>query len=198
MITVKTRFNQKWLYQTLILLVILLATWLRLWRPTQAPAGFWHDEAYNAMDAMWMFDTWSPQWFLIGNTGREPMLHYLSIIPMSILGVTPFAFKIVVGWIGILTIPLIYRYVKTMFVSHPYRYWIALFAAVGLAASTWHLLTSRIGYRAILVPFLVLITLYLFWCGWPKLYFRVYLYQCRKSAFWIPWIWRDAHYHRLS
>lgn len=176
MITAKTGFNQKGLYQALILLVILLATWLRLWRPTQAPAGFWHDEAYNAMDAIWMLDARLPQWFLISNTGREPMLHYLTIIPMSILGVTPFAFRIVVGWIGILTIPLLHRYVRTIFPIHSSREWIALFAVTGLATSPWHLLTSRIGYRAILVPFFVLVTLYFFWRGWRQkslLYFML-------------------------
>ncbi len=158
--------NRQWLHQILILIVILLAAWLRLWRLSEGP--LWLDEAYNAMDALWILETHSLQPFFVDNNGRETMLHYLGAFSMSILGATPFAFRLVAVSIGILTIPLTYRWVVTLFATRPDHRWLALIAATGLGTSFWHVLTSRSGFRTILIPFFVILTTYLFWYGWQN------------------------------
>ncbi len=158
--------NQRWLHQILILIVILLAAWLRLWRLAEVTPGFWYDEAYNAMDARWMLETRSPQPFFVGNNGREPMIHYLGALSMSVLGATPFAFRLVSALTGILTVSLTYHWVIILFARSPDRRWLALFTAGGLASSFWHVLMSHTGFRAILVPFFVMLTAGLFWYGW--------------------------------
>jgi hypothetical protein len=156
------------LYRFLILMVILLASWFRLWRLSEVPPGFWFDEAYNAMDALWMVEARSPQPFFVGNNGREPMLHYLALASMSVLGASPFTLRLVSALIGIVTVPLAYRWILLLFRANRDRYWLAIIVAAGIACSFWHVLVSRTGFRAILLPFFIMLTAYLFWSGWQR------------------------------
>lgn len=158
-------FRQKYIFGLLIIL-ILVAAWLRLWRLPVLPPGLWYDEAYNAMDAIWMFETRLPRPFLIGNYGREPMFSYLGALSMALLGATPYTFRLVAALVGILTVPLLYRWLVTFFRHDPDRHWLGLIAATGFTFSFWYLVISRSGYRAVLFPFFVILTAYLFWRGW--------------------------------
>jgi hypothetical protein len=161
-----TAFNQPWFQHSLILVVMLMAAWLHLWRLPQVPPGFWYDEAYEAMDGIWMLDTHKPQVFFVGNNGREPMLSYLGALSMSFLGATPYTFRLVSALLTILAIPLMYRWLITFFAGNPERHWLGLIAATGLNFSLWYLVMSRTGYRAALFPLFVILTAYLFWQGW--------------------------------
>jgi hypothetical protein len=156
------------LFQTLILIVLLLSTWLRLWRLTSAPPGFYADEAYNAMDTIWMLDSHSFPIFFPGNNGREPMFLYLVAFVFSVLGAIPFTIRLTSVFIGLLTIALVYRWVSRLFAERPDHRWLALFTAAGLANSFWHVLVSRTGFRAILTPFFVMLITYWLWVGWQK------------------------------
>jgi hypothetical protein len=141
----------------------LVAAWLRLWRLSDVPPGLWYDEAYDAMDALWMRDAAAPQIFFIGNNGREPMIHYLEAVTMSLFGATPYVFRLTSALVGILTVPLLYRWLVILFADEPARHALGLIAAAGLTISLWHVVTSRTGYRAILLPPGVIVTLCLFW-----------------------------------
>jgi hypothetical protein len=162
--------DQMWFRRGLLLSIMLIAAWLRLWRLPEVPPGLWYDEAYNAMDALWMLDQRSPQVFLVNNTGREPMYHYLAALSLSVLGATPYALRLVSALIGVVTIPLVYRWVTRFFAGAPERGWLGLITAAGLTFSMWHVVMSRLGFRAILIPFFVVLTIHLFWLG-----------CCRKS-----------------
>jgi hypothetical protein len=156
----------RWIFQSILLGIILLATGLRWWRLPSIPPGLWRDEAYNAMDARWLWETGSLPLFLVGNTGREPLLHYLGAPLLALLGNMPYAFRLVPSIIGILTIAVLARWMLLMFAGHPDRYWLALVAAAGLTVSLWHVVMSRSGYRADLVPFLFAAMSCFFWLGW--------------------------------
>ena len=55
-------------------------------RLAELPPGFWYDEAYNAMDSIWMLDTRSPTlYFIQSNSFREPLLLYLGAFSMALL-----------------------------------------------------------------------------------------------------------------
>ena len=71
-----------------MLVIILSATWLRFWRLAELPPGFYYDEAYNALDGLWMFKTMTPVAYFVGNTGRHPMIGYLAGLAMMIWGVS--------------------------------------------------------------------------------------------------------------
>jgi 4-amino-4-deoxy-L-arabinose transferase-like glycosyltransferase len=133
------------LHQGLMLLVTLAAAWLRWWQLPDLPPGFWYDEAYNAMD--------------------EPMIHYFGALSMVMFGAKPYTFRLVAVFAGVLTVALMYRWLVTFFADDPDRRWLALIAATGLAFSFWHVAMSRIGFRAILFPFIVILTAYFFWYG---------------------------------
>ena len=74
--------------------------------------------------------------------------------------------------IGVLTVPAVYLVAQELFSAdrHPGRQsllsrWGGTLAALTLAVSHWHVSWSRLGMRAILVPLLASITVYLLWKG---------------------------------
>ncbi len=146
--------------------ILLIAFALRVWHLPQTPPGLWYDEAYNAMDARWMAETGDFPTFFVGNNGREPLWHYLLLLSTSLLGNTPFAVRWVGALAGLITIPIIYRLTGLLlrpFVQNQAELrWLALTAAAWLAVSWWHLLNSRAGFRPILLPPLLMLSLYFF------------------------------------
>jgi len=157
------QLNRQLFQHLLILFVIIFAIWLRWWKLNDVPPGLWYDEAYNAMDALWLLDSHSPQIFFEGNNGgREPMYHYLAALAMGVLGAKAYALRLVSAIIGIITIPLFYRWSKTLFDDSSDHHWFALFSAAGLAFSFWHVTISRTAFRTILMPPFVILTGYFF------------------------------------
>jgi hypothetical protein len=155
---------------TILLLLILVAFFLRVWQLPQIPPGLWYDEAYNALDAMWMAETNHYPVFFVGNNGREPIWHYLLLLSISLLGNIPFAVRWVGALAGVLTVPIIYRFAFSLLrpfsQNNHHRHWLALTAVGWLTVSWWHLLNSRNGFRPVLLPPLLMLSLYFFWRGW--------------------------------
>ena len=162
------------LLQAIILAAIILAAFfLRTWQLHQIPPGLWYDEAYNGLDALWLAKTGRFAPFMVGNNGREALWHYLLLFSTSILGQTPFALRWVGAMAGVLTIPVMYRF--ALIVSAPFvprawggeaRRWFALAATGWLAVSWWHLHLSRAGFRPVLLPPVLMLSLFFFWQGW--------------------------------
>ena len=149
-------------------LLILVAAFLRLYRLNDVPPGLYHDEAFNGLDAIRILQAgWYPLFFE-GNGGREPLFIYLEAISIKMLGASPFALRIVSALVGLSTIPMLYVLTKLMFASvgSEEARRIALLAATGLTTSYWHVHFSRIGFRTILLPLFIVMTLWLFWQGW--------------------------------
>lgn len=112
-----------------LLLVLLLATFLRFWQLDTLPPGLYHDEAYNGLDALMLLDGATfPQFyegwelyaedahaqrppvptrtpvFFEGNYGREPLHVYLMVLTISLFGATPFAVRSVPAVAGVLAV----------------------------------------------------------------------------------------------
>ncbi len=51
----------------LIIVLILIATWIRLWRFPNIPPAFNYDEAYNVIDTLWLRESGTFVAFLPGN-----------------------------------------------------------------------------------------------------------------------------------
>ena len=113
-------FSKHSTQQLWLLLAILLAGVLRFWQLDTMPPGFYHDEAYNGLDALALlhgdtfpqfYEGWElyaqdahadnpPQptrWplFFEGNYGREPVHIYLMALSIWLLGATPLAIRAV-------------------------------------------------------------------------------------------------------
>jgi hypothetical protein len=169
------RIDEKWIHRGLFLMVLLCAVWLRWWQLDAIPPGLWYDEAYNGMDAAWMMDSGSLRMFFVDNNGREPMYPYLVALAISVFGAGAFALRWVSAIAGIIAIPLMYRWSKTLFHNQTRRNWLALFAAAGLAFSFWHLVMSRNGFRTVLLPAFVIATGYFFWLGLERRQLRFFV-----------------------
>ncbi len=116
-----------------LLMILILAAFLRFWNLESLPPGLQHAEAYNGLDALsllkrdtfpifhegWelyadeahrdspIFETFNPI-FLEGNYGREPLHVYLTAISLLIFGPTPFAVRFPAALAGVLAVFAIY------------------------------------------------------------------------------------------
>lgn len=149
--------------QLAFILIILVATGLRLHQLTNAPPGLWFDEAYNAMETLQLQHTGQFEAFFIGNNGREAGLFYLLAGAMTLFGPSVYTLRLTVAFASLLSIPLMYVLTARLF---PNSGWLALTAAAGLATSLWYLGVSRVGLRVALLMPVFLACLYWFWCGW--------------------------------
>ncbi len=127
----------------LLVLALLLAAFLRLWRLDEMPPGLYHDEAYNGLDALSLLDGKTfPQFyegwelyaqdahadnppqetrfplFFEGNYGREPVHIYLMALSIKLFGPTPFAIRLVPALAGILAVLTTYLAASQLFTIH--------------------------------------------------------------------------------
>ncbi len=113
----------------------------------EAPPGLYHDEAFNGLDALGVLADNRPIYFP-ANHGREPIYIYLVSIAVGLFGATPFAVRLPAAMIGTLTIPATYWMVHQLWGRR-----VGLLAAAIMAVGLWPVHLSRIGFRAVLLPF---------------------------------------------
>ena len=171
---------------TLVALIVLGGLFLRLYAIDVIPSGLNNDEAINAIEANEIaagkpFATLTER-----GLNRETMFHYLAAFSfrnpgllLNVLRAVPVAFGLNPRFIndpmsdaiiplravsmvaGTLTILLLY-----LFARRELGVRVALFAALFLAVSPWHLLYSRTGERVILAPIFAIATAGLFLRAW--------------------------------
>jgi len=139
--------------------LIALAAILRLGMLTEIPPGLYHDEAFNGLDTLSVLEGDRPIYFT-ANNGREPFFIYTTAISVTLLGRTPGAIRIVAAVLGTLTVPAIYLMAREMSGRR-----LALLAAALTATTVWHLALSRIGLRAVSLPLVTTLALWLLWRG---------------------------------
>ena len=152
-------------YKTLIFLLIILviASFFRLWQLDKIPPGLYPDVAINGNEALDSLKTGDFKVFYPENNGREGLIIWLIALSFSIFGVSIWSIKIVAAIIGILTVIGLYLLTKELFNKN-----IALLSSFFLAISFWHLNFSRIGFRAILLPFILVFSFYFLFNGFRK------------------------------
>jgi len=159
--------NQK--YIILLLIIMALASFFRLWQLDAVPAGLWPDEAINANTAVRILDSKNFQVFYPENHGREGLFFLFISFSFAVLGISWWSFKLVPALIGILTIIGQYLFSLEFFrfftSEEKKRQMAALLASFFLAISFWHINFSRIGFRAILVPLVLVFSFYFFFRG---------------------------------
>ena len=150
----------------IVLVLVVLALSVRLYRLQEIPFGLNYDEAANGLDVLNILNGQHPIFFE-RNHGREPLFIYLQAIVAAVLGTTPFALRLTAALVGAATVPAVYWMVREVFrgASRWPAFWTALF----LAFSYWHLNISRIGYRVIMLPLMAALTFAWFWRAWRLL-----------------------------
>ncbi len=135
-----------------LLLLTLLATCLRFYKLGEVPPGFQFDEAFNAIDAEQVWHGNRPL-FLPANGGREALYTYLQAAIGAWLGFDIYSLRLASALAGILAIPAAYWLLRTMLQRQSRA--VALYTALALAVSFWHLHFSHYGIRVILMPLLM-------------------------------------------
>lgn len=143
--------------------IVVIAMFFRFYQLDSIPPGLWPDEAANGVDALKALDENDFKIFYPANNGREGLFINLQAISIKLLGATPFALRVVSAIFGTLTVIGLYFLAKQLFNRR-----IAAIAGFFMAISFWHVNFSRIGFRAIMLPFILVWDFYFLWRGLRK------------------------------
>lgn len=148
--------NKKLFALLLLLSILALGFFIRIYAINQIPPGVYPDEAVNAEDAIRANDTGHYLWFYPANNGREGLQMNLEALSFKIFGISDFSLKLPSIIFGTLTILGIYLLAKELFRSQS----AGLISAGLLAFSFWSLHFSRMAFRAIQLPFVLVFAFY--------------------------------------
>lgn len=154
-----------------LLLVLLTAAGLRLYRLPELPLGLHYDEAANGILVGEIARGAERPIFIPSYTGKEVLFFYWAALWMSFLGVTPLALRLSAATLGLATVA------ATVWAAHELLHesgdsssqigsiskWAALLSAAFVATSFWHLILSRYGFRAITQPLMQALTVATLW-----------------------------------
>jgi hypothetical protein len=157
--------HQSWRYITMLLLILLVAAGLRLYRLPELPLGLHYDEAANGILADEIARGVETPVFIPSYTGKEVLFFYWAALWMKLLGATPLALRLSAAWIGIATVAASVWAVRELLHGRRDAQWIALLTAAFLATSFWHLVLSRYGFRAVTQPLMQSLTVAALWRG---------------------------------
>ncbi len=151
--------------QIIIFLIILaLALFLRVWRLEMLPPGFYPDEAINGNEAFQTLKTGKFGLFYSENNGREGFFVWLLAVSFSVFGTSIWSARIVPALMGFLTIIGFFLLGKELFsqaLGDKNRAEnISLASSFFLAVSFWHVNFSRIVFRAIMFPLIMVFSFY--------------------------------------
>ena len=138
-----------------MVLCLLVAAALRLPNLPTAPPVLHYDEAANALLSADIGLRGDLPIFISSYTGKEVFFFYLAGMMMRLVGESVFALRLTAAFVGTLTVAATYWLGREMLADRR----IAILAAALLAVSFWHVLFSRLGFRAVTQPFLQAITI---------------------------------------
>lgn len=159
----------------LLLIIIIIASALRLWRITDYPPGFTADEAaigYNAYSLLVTGkDEYGTPWPLVFRSFddyKPPVYFYLTLPFVALLGPGELAVRLPSALLGVGTVLAVYFLVGALLKDKPLGKICQLVAAFLLAISPWHLHYSRGGWETNAGTFLLTLGLLLFVYGLKK------------------------------
>ncbi len=161
--------------QIALVLITLLAFFLRFYRLGQVPPSLEWDEAAIGYDAYSILKTGRDQFgqflpltFRSIDDYKPPLYEYLAIPPIAIFGLNEFSVRFPSAVFGTLAIPLTYFLIREVLKNK----YIALLSALFLAISPWHLQFSRAAFEVNLSVTLLIGAVLSFLLGFkrPKLF----------------------------
>lgn len=115
------------------------------------PPALWSDEANHGLDVREMRATGHVPVFFPSNCGQEPLYKYLVALATRVSGERPLAVRLPAAVVGWLMLPFAYVWVRRHRGASAAS-WTLVFLTFGV----WHLQFSRIGFRAIMGPTVVM------------------------------------------
>ena len=145
-------------YQLLVLAVLGLGIFVRVWHFPSVPPGLNQDEAASAYEAYALAETgcdkWGNHWpvyFPAWGSGQNVLLAYLTVPVIKLLGLNLMSARLVSLLVGLLTLPLFFYCLRPMG-RYP-----ALLGLLLLAVAPWHFMLSRWGLESNQAPFWMLL-----------------------------------------
>lgn len=138
-----------------LLLILGLATLMRVFLLDSIPMGFNCDEAANGYESYSIAETLRDRYghFLppilnpLKNDAKEALYFYFTVPFIKILGLNEFSTRLPAALIGILTVLTVYLLAQEIFNNR-----LALVATLLLSISPWHIHFNRIAFRLNLLP----------------------------------------------
>ncbi|MBN1168600.1 hypothetical protein JXA63_01800 [Candidatus Woesebacteria bacterium] len=164
----------------ILILILLLASFLRLWKLDQVPVSLFSDELDVGYQAYSIIKTgrdysgnFLPLHFASLAEFRTPLYIYASVPTVAVFGITPYGVRLPAAIFGILGVYGIYLLVNelfkgldekvkifhTQFTSHQT---LALLSAFFLAISPWHIQYSRASFEVTMMITFLIFGLYFF------------------------------------
>lgn len=134
----------------LMVVCLLFAAVLRLLDLSSVPPGLHYDEAANGTLATGIGMLGDRPIFISSYTGKEVLFFYLAGALMRLLGDSVFTLRLTAAFVGLLSVAATYWLGSELFNDRR----VSLVAAVLIGVSFWHLIFSRLGFRAITQPLL--------------------------------------------
>lgn len=151
----------------ILLVIVLVSVFLRVFMLSQTPNGFFSDEASSGYDAYSILSTGNdrygnflPLLFRSLNDYIPPIFNYSLVPSILLFGLNEFGVRIMAAFFGVLTVVFTYFLTKRIFNEKT-----ALFASLFLAISPWHIQFSRYGGPAITLPLFFIIGFYFLYRG---------------------------------
>ncbi len=165
--------SRKSLIATGFLFILAVAIFFRFAWLRSTPPGLYPDEAMNGVDALKAIES-APsagppaqaggfKFFYPDNNGREGLFINLQAASISLFGNKPWALRAVSGVFGVLAVVGLFFLGRLLWGTR-----IALLSSYLMAIGFWAVNFSRIGFRAIMLPAILLWSFYFLWLGIKK------------------------------
>lgn len=160
------------LYVLLAVLIVVGALFLRTYKLSTLPPGVYPDEAVNGIDAITANASHHWQLFYTNNNGREGLFMNFIALGFSLFGISVVTLKMWSVFFGTLTVFGMILLGEELFASRR----AGLIAGFLTATSFWAINFSRIGFRAIMLPFVLVFTIFFLIRGIQKKKIVDYIY----------------------
>lgn len=172
----------------ILLVIILIATLLRVINLGSIPVGFNDDEAAFGYNAYSILKTGQDEWGrkipfpVFESFGDWKLVGYLymTVVPVKLFGLSEFSTRLPSVFFGVLAVFATYLLSKKLFNRE-----IAYGAAFLLAISPWHIVASRNAFESDVLIFLITISVYFFLCGLQKSKYLLFSYLGFIAGFYI-------------
>ena len=158
--------------------IILIAAFLRFYQLGSVPAGLYPDEAMNGNNALEALKTGEWKVFYSENNGREGLFMNTQALFLKVIGENePWVLRLTSAVFGTFSVLglffLLFELAGLAKINSPFL--IAASGSFMMAVSFWHILFSRIGFRAVMAPFFLTWALYFLLLSFRKRWFRAAL-----------------------
>lgn len=171
----------------ILVLIIIVGGFFRLWQLADIPNGLYWDELDVGYQAYSLLETGkdyfgNPWPIFIHSFGdfRTPLFIYSTIPFVANLGLSSWSVRLPAAIWGILTIPMFYLMVYQFSRSRG----LGLLAAGILAISPWHIQFSRMSFEVSLMLLLYITGLYGFWRGLHNWRWLIVAVSCFSLTIW--------------